>query len=119
MAATAMPLWGCAAASNPDRREQTASAWNDALASIERAAQGRLGVAMLDTGSGLALGWQQDERFALASTFKLVLAGWMLALVDQGKERLDARVHYPATDVVAYSPVSGPRAGDGLSLIHI
>ena len=113
MAATAMPLWGCAAASNPDRRDQTTRAWNESLASIERTAQGRLGVAMLDTGSGLALGWRQDERFAMASTFKAVLAGWMLALVDQGKERLDARVHYPATDVVAYSPVSGSRAGDG------
>ena len=113
MAATAMPLWGCAAASNPDRRDQTTRAWNESLASIERTAQGRLGVAMLDTGSGLALGWRQDERFAMASTFKLVLAGWMLALVDQGKERLDARVHYAAADVVAYSPVSGARAGDG------
>ena len=113
MAATAMPLWGCAAASNPDRRDQTTRAWNESLASIERTAQGRLGVAMLDTGSGLALGWRQDERFAMASTFKLVLAGWMLALVDQGKERLDAPVHYAAADVVAYSPVSGARAGDG------
>ena len=113
MAATALPLWGCAAVRNPDRRDQTTRAWSEALASIERTAQGRLGVAMLDTGSGLALGWRQDERFAMASTFKLVLAGWMLALVDQGKERLDARVHYAAADVVAYSPVSGPRAGDG------
>ena len=113
MAATAMPLWGCAAASNPDRRDQTTRAWNESLASIERTAQGRLGVAMLDTGSGLALGWRQDERFAMASTVKLVLAGWMLALVDQGKERLDAPVHYAAADVVAYSPVSGARAGDG------
>ncbi|MBW8466256.1 class A beta-lactamase, partial [Acidovorax sp.] len=113
MAATAMPLWGCAAASNPVGRDQTARAWNDALATIERSAQGRLGVAMLDTGSGLALGWRQDERFAMASTFKAALAGWMLALVDQGRERLDARVHYAAADVVAYSPVSGPRAGNG------
>ncbi len=113
MAATAMPLWGCAAASNPASRDQTARAWNDALVTIERSAQGRLGVAMLDTGSGLALGWRQDERFAMASTFKAVLAGWMLALVDQGKEQLHSRVHYAATEVVAYSPVSGPRAGDG------
>ena len=108
-----MPLWGCAAASHPTHRDQTARVWNDALATIERSAQGRLGVAMLDTGSGLALGWRQDERFAMASTFKAVLAGWMLALVDQGRERLDARVHYAAADVVAYSPVSGPRAGAG------
>ncbi|MNV24975.1 Beta-lactamase FAR-1 precursor [compost metagenome] len=108
-----MPLWGCATASNAANRDKTTREWNETLASIERTAQGRLGVAMLDTGSGLQLGWRQDERFAMASTFKAVLAGWMLALVDQGKERLDARVHYAAGDVVAYSPVSGPRAGDG------
>ena len=113
MVATALPLWGCAAVRNPDRHDQTTRAWNEDLAGIERTAQGRLGVAMLDTGSGLALGWRQDELFAMASTFKLVLAGWMLALVDQGKERLDARMHYAAADMVAYSPVSGARAGDG------
>lgn len=115
MAATAaVPLSGCAGANEAGhRRDTTARQWNDALADIERSAQGRLGVAMLDTGSGLALGWRQDERFAMASTFKLVLAGWMLALVDQGKERLDNRVRYASSDVVAYSPVSGPRAGDG------
>lgn len=49
----------------------------------------------------------------MCSTFKLPLAGWMLALVDQGKERLDARVQYPASQVVDYSPVSGPKAGAG------
>lgn len=78
---------------------------------IEQRAQGRLGVAMLDTGSGLALGWRQDERFAMCSTFKLPLAAWMLALVDQGRERLDARVQYAASEVVEYSPVSGSKAG--------
>ena len=118
VAVAALPLWGCAAAGIANgpggaAHGKTARQWSDTLAGIERAAQGRLGVAMLDTGSGLALGWRQDERFAMASTFKLVLAGWMLALVDQGKERLDARVHYPVADVLAYSPVSGPRAGDG------
>ena len=93
--------------------DQLQGQWHETLADIERRAQGRLGVAMYDTGSGLALGWRQDERFAMASTFKLVLAGWMLALVDQGKERLDARLHYDRSVVVAYSPVSGPRAGNG------
>lgn len=113
-AAAVLPLWGCAGTSRvSDRQHAAARQWNEALAGIERDAQGRLGVAMLDTGSGLALGWRQDERFAMASTFKLVLAGWMLALVDHGKEHLDNRVRYASNDVVAYSPVSGPRAGDG------
>ena len=120
MAAAAVPLWGCAGAGNAASGQgstaaggQVARAWNETLAGIERSAQGRLGVAMLDTGTGLALGWRQDERFAMASTFKAVLAGWMLALVDQGKERLDNRLHYAKAEVVAYSPVSGARAGDG------
>ena len=93
VAAAALPLWGCAG--HAANRDATARQWAETLAGIEHAAQGRLGVAMLDTGSGLALGWRQDERFAMASTFKLVLAGWMLALVDQGKERLDARGEDP------------------------
>lgn len=111
--AAALPLWGCASSSRAFGEEAATRRWTDTLAGIERTAQGRLGVAMLDTGSGLVLGWRQDERFAMASTFKAVLAGWMLALVDQGRERLDARVHYAKADVVAYSPVSGARAGDG------
>ncbi len=113
LAGAAVPLWGCAAVGTAKIPDPTARQWNDTLADIERTAQGRLGVAMLDTGSGLALGWRQDERFAMASTFKAVLAGWMLALVDQGKERLEARVLYGRDAVVDYSPVSGPRAGDG------
>ncbi|MCI5069003.1 class A beta-lactamase [Acidovorax sp.] len=111
--AAALPLWGCASSSRAFGEEAATRRWTDTLAGIERTAQGRLGVAMLDTGSGLALGWRQDERFAMASTFKAVLAGWMMALVDQGRERLDARVHYAKADVVAHSPVSGARAGDG------
>ena len=47
-----------------------------------------------------------DERFAMCSTFKLLLAGWMLSLVDQDRENLNARVHYAPADVVKYSPVS-------------
>jgi beta-lactamase class A len=34
---------------------------------------GRLGVAALDTGSGKRLGHRADERFAMCSTFKLLL----------------------------------------------
>lgn len=116
MGAAALPLWGCTSPGHAAGSDDVARQWAATLADIEQKAQGRLGVAMLDTGSGLVLGWRQDERFAMASTFKAVLAGWMLALVDQGKERLDARVHYAEADVVAYSPVSGARAGKGCGL---
>jgi beta-lactamase class A len=113
IATAALPLWGCAGAGHAASRDATARQWAETLAGIEHAAQGRLGVAMLDTGTGLALGWRQDERFAMASTFKLALAGWMLALVDQGRERLDARVFYGREALVAYSPVTASRADEG------
>ena len=105
------PLAGCAVPAAPGAG--ISKTWNSAMEGIEHNAQGRLGVSMLDTETGLALGWRQDERFAMCSTFKLLLAGWMLSLVDQGREKLNARVHYAPADVVEYSPVSGPRAGTG------
>lgn len=90
------------------------SAWSEALQAIESTLQGaRLGVAMLDTGSGRALGWRQDERFPMASTFKLVLAGWMLERVDKGQESLANRVHYESSALVPYSPVTEKHTGAG------
>ena len=105
------PLAGCAVPAAPGA--DISKSWSSAMEGIEQNAQGRLGVSMLDTETGLALGWRQDERFAMCSTFKLLLAGWMLSLVDQGRENLNARVHYAPADVVEYSPVSAPRAGMG------
>lgn len=105
------PLAGCAVPAAPGA--DISKSWSSAMEGIEHNAQGRLGVSMLDTETGLALGWRQDERFAMCSTFKLLLAGWMLSLVDQGRENLNARVHYAPADVVEYSPVSALRAGTG------
>lgn len=57
----------------------------DALAALERAHGGRLGVCLLDTGSGATWSHRADERFALCSTFKLPLAAATLQAVDQGR----------------------------------
>lgn len=122
VATAAFPLGACANAGSSPRTptaptlEKAGAQWAETLAAIERKAQGRLGVAMLDTGSGLSLGWREDERFAMASTFKLVLAGWMLALIDQGNEQLGARVRYAKSAVVEYSPISGAHAGSDKGL---
>jgi beta-lactamase class A len=85
------------------------AAWRAALARIEAATGGRLGAAVLDTGSGRSLGWREHERFAMA--FKLLLAGWMLARVEQGAERLEARVDYGPEVLLPHSPVTGLYAG--------
>jgi beta-lactamase class A len=57
------------------------------LAQLEKDSNGRLGVAVLDTGSGESSGHRADERFAMCSTFKMLLAAVVLERVDSGKER--------------------------------
>lgn len=89
----------------------------DVLAGIEAASGGRLGVAVLDTASGIHVGYRAGERFALCSTFKLLLAAAVLARVDAGRESLGRRISFQAGDLVPYSPRTGPGAGgEGLSV---
>jgi beta-lactamase class A len=80
----------------------------------ERRGRGRLGVAAIDLRDGRRVEQRGDERFPLASTFKLPLVMDVLAHVDRHAERLDRKVRYGPQDIVAaYSPVVGrnPRGG--------
>ncbi|MEJ7687474.1 MAG: class A beta-lactamase [Variovorax sp.] len=83
------------------------------LADIEKASGGRLGVSLLDTGTGRRAAHRADERFPMCSTFKFLAAALVLARVDQGKERLDRRVVFAASDLVSYSPVTEKLVGGG------
>lgn len=81
------------------------------LAALEEAHGGRLGVAILDVGSGRRLGRRGSERFPMCSTFKLLAAAAVLARVDDGELGLDDRVEFARSELVAYSPVTGGRTG--------
>ena len=83
------------------------------IAGIERAHGGRLGVFVLNTGSGATLAYRADERFVLQSTFKGILAAMVLARVDAGDDRLRSRVQYGAHDIVVASPVTQAHLPDG------
>jgi beta-lactamase class A len=90
------------------------------LAEIEAAAQGRLGVAILDTQTGGFYGRRVNERFPLCSTFKLLAAAMVMERVDRGEERLDRRVVFGADDVVEYSPATKDRTGpQGMTVAEI
>ncbi len=90
------------------------------LAKIELASGGRLGVAVLDTATGIRTLHRGDERFPMCSTFKLVACGAILARVDAGKQRLDQRITFQKTDLVTYSPVTQTHTGaPGMSLAEI
>jgi beta-lactamase class A len=90
------------------------------LARLEADSGGRLGVVMLDIGSGVRVGHRENERFAMCSTFKLLAAACVLARVDRNEERLDRRIAFPASAVVANSPATKDRAGgDGMTLAEL
>jgi beta-lactamase class A len=87
------------------------------FAQIEAERGGRLGVAVLDTGSGRRAGYRQDERFAMCSTFKLLLAGAVLARADAGKERMDRRIVVTRQDLAGWSPATEKNlGGEGMTL---
>lgn len=86
------------------------------LEALEQRAGGRLGVCLLDTGSGLGVGRRLDERFALCSTFKILLAGQVLARCAQGEERLDTPIRVPRRGLIAHSPVTEEHRGETLTV---
>jgi beta-lactamase class A len=81
------------------------------LQAIEQQYGGRLGVAILDTGSGLHVGHRDHERFLLCSTFKMLLAAVVLSRVDQGKEQLDRRLVFGKDALLEYAPVTSQHVG--------
>lgn len=84
-----------------------------ALRDIETSIGGRLGVFALDTATGRSLRYRADERFALCSTFKLVLAAALLHRVDRRETTLEQRLRVTAKDIVTHSPVTAPRVDAG------
>lgn len=65
---------------------------------------GRLGVAAIDTGSGRELRFDADSRYAMASTFKLPLAGFVLHLVESGELSIDEELAFGPGDPLDNSP---------------
>jgi len=89
----------------------------EAFAHIERRHGGRLGAAVLDLATGRTIAHRGEERFPLTSTFKLPLAGAVLARVEAGQERLDRRISFGREALVTWSPVTeGAAGGPGLTV---
>lgn len=109
---------GCSTPSPAMRR--AADAFRERMKEIETGSGGRLGVAVLDTQTGVLHSWRGDERFPMASTFKLSLAALVLSRTDQGIESLQRRIVFEKADLVAYSPVTDKRVGgSGMSLSEL
>jgi beta-lactamase class A len=90
-----------------------ASAARRRLATIESGVGGRVGVFALDTGNGRQLACRPDERFAMCSTFKWVLAAAVLVAAERAQLALDDQLAYTASDLLAYAPTTRAHAAEG------
>ncbi|MDX3936342.1 L2 family extended-spectrum class A beta-lactamase [Stenotrophomonas sp.] len=114
-AAAASALAATAFARTPLPSPTSVAAAKD-FAALEAASGGRLGVTLLNTGTGWRTGNRQDERFPMCSTFKFVLSAAVLHLADQGRLSLDRRVAVRQQDMLSHAPVTTRHIGKDVTV---
>lgn len=94
-----------------------ASAFEQQLAAVANASQGRIGVAAVDLSSGRMIDVLGDQRFPMASTSKIAIAATFLEGVDQGRWSLTSEfpLMVPVRSAPFSSPVAPVRAGEYMS----
>jgi beta-lactamase class A len=92
-----------------------AAAQPASFSNLEKQYDARLGVYALDTGSGRTVRYRSDERFAFASTSKVLLAA---TLLREGHD-LDKVIRYTKEDLVTYSPITEKHVDTGMTLREI
>lgn len=83
---------------------------------IERDLDARVGVVIRDSGSAWSLSHRADERFLMNSTFKTMLCGAVLRLVDDGALSLDEDIAIRDSDLLDYAPVTETMVGKSMSI---
>lgn len=98
----------------PSSASASPAAAQRALARIERRHHARLGVFMVNTGTGRTVEYRAGERFAHCSTVKALAAGVVLKRSSDGD--LDRVVRYRSSDLQEYSPVTSRHVRGGMTL---
>lgn len=84
-----------------------------ACQALEARLGAQIGVFALNTENQMQLGYRADQRFAMCSTFKLLLAAAVLARIDAGQLRPDQRLRYGPRDLLPHAPVTGALLSGG------
>ena len=80
---------------------------------VEQTLDMRVGFTVIDTGDGTAIGYRQQERFAMASTFKALACA---AALSRGEAVLDKKTAIRKADLRPHSPVTEKRVGTSISI---
>lgn len=89
------------------------------LASLEQKYGGRLGVAVIDTGSGQQMGWRMDERFPLCSTSKVMAVAALLKRSVQQPELMTSVRKMTRDKLTNYNPITGQHLEESMTLSEL
>lgn len=121
--AAAALLTGCATTTNtpaPTKSAEPATTTISAdhtFVQLEQRYGARLGVYILDTGTGRTVAYRADERFAYASTYKFLIAGFLLRTASDTD--LAHVVTYSAADVQSHSPITSKHVTTGMTVTDL
>nr|WP_057924916.1 class A beta-lactamase [Burkholderia ambifaria] len=118
LAAVAAPFVA-ACSSAPVADQERAHAAQAELAALEKASNGRLGVAALDTSNGTRIAHHARERFPLCGTYAVVAAAAILARGSLDASLLPRRILYRRYEVVAGSPVTESHVDTGMTIAQL
>lgn len=86
------------------------------VARIEEQLGARVGLSLVDTGSGWSWSHREDELFLMNSTVKVPVCGAILARSDAGTLSLSDSLPVREADLVPYAPVTETRVGGTMTL---
>ncbi|NEU27863.1 class A beta-lactamase [Paenibacillus polymyxa] len=114
-------LVGCTkqGASTPptEKESPNSNAANVVFKQLETRFDARLGVYVIDTGTGKEVAYRADERFAYASTYKALAAGAVLQ--QKSNDELGKVIKFAKDDLVTYSPITEQHVDTGMNLKEI
>jgi beta-lactamase class A len=83
------------------------------LEALQARSGGRLGVCIREAGGALQSGLNENERFAMCSTFKVLLAAQLLTQVDAGTLDMQRRIAFSRSDLLSYAPLTTANVAQG------
>ncbi|SDT53820.1 beta-lactamase class A [Paenibacillaceae bacterium GAS479] len=98
----------------PPEATDKQSAFRRSFVQLEEKYGARLGVYAIETGTGRSIAHRPDERFAYASTYKALAAGFVLK--HSTANELERVITYSKDDLVSYSPVTELHVNTGMTL---
>ncbi|GAA2719586.1 PEN family class A beta-lactamase, Bpc-type [Actinocorallia aurantiaca] len=110
---------GPAAPQSPATTATPALSVEPALRRLEKRFGVRLGISATDTASGLSVGYRQDERFAMCSTFKTYAVAAVLRAHASDSGLLGRRIRFSRADLVPHSPVTENRVNSGMTVAEL